>query len=84
MDVPLQKVKGVPSEGVHKKMKEAVKDVLLQAKIVKLLCTPTSPRPMVHMCSVFSTLGLDLCTIHAVFGELRLAMNASPVVRPLW
>ena len=48
------------------------------------LCTLTSPRPLVHMCSVFNTLGLDLCTIHAVFGELRLAMNASPVVRPLW
>ena len=34
MDVPLQKVKGVPSEGVHEKLIEAVKDVLLQAEIV--------------------------------------------------
>ena len=25
-----------------------------------------------------------LCTIASVFGELRLAMNALPVVRPLW
>ena len=49
-----------------------------------LLCTLIFLRPLVHQCSVFNTLGLELCTIHAVFGELRLAINASPVLRPLW
>ena len=49
------------------------------------ICAPHPPQPYGASVQCYQHPGCGiLCTIASVFGELRLAMNALPVVRPLW